>query len=116
VVYAADELRCNEVYGNGVWTWFEQHYGRRYPWDAFGYHIYTTLYGPAVASSTVSSYLMPSPRRARRTGTEPDLDDRVRLVTPQVVEARRPPISDTELSVLESRADVGPHFVFRVNE
>ncbi|HEX7604742.1 MAG TPA: hypothetical protein VF316_24155 [Polyangiaceae bacterium] len=35
---AADYL--GEVYAQGVWDWMQANEGRRYPWDALGYHLY----------------------------------------------------------------------------
>jgi hypothetical protein len=116
VVYAADDY-MNEVYSNGVWGWFQQHYNRKYPWDAFGYHIYTTLYGPAVSSGTLSSYLDTiAGSRSAHGDASPIWMTEFGWWTPQISEAQQAQDLDTEYSVLEKRSDVGRTFVFRVDE
>src|SRR5262249_2478455 len=105
VGYAADDY-MTEAYANGVGSGFLQHYGRPYPWDGFGYHVYTTLYGPPVAKSTLSSYLDGiAAARAAHNDKSAIWMTEFGWWTPQVSEAQQAANLDTELGVLEARAD-----------
>ena len=116
VVYAAADY-MNEVYGNSVWTWFQQHYNRSYPWDAFGYHIYTTLYGRPVAASTINAYLDGiGASRAAHGDASPIWMTEFGWLTPMVSEAQQAQNLDTEYGVLEGRSEVERAFVFRLDE
>ena len=116
VVYAADDY-MEEVYANGVWTWFQQNEGRHYAWDAFGYHVYTTLYGPPVSAATISAYYdRIAAERARHGDSSPIFVTEFGWLTSQVSPAQQAQNLDTELTVLEGRRDIGRTFVFRASE
>jgi len=116
VVYAADDY-MDEVHGNGVWTWFAANMGRHYAWDAFGFHVYTTLYGGPVAASTVSAYYdRIAAERSKHGDASPIFVTEFGWQTSQISPAQQAQNFDTELSVLEGRGDIARTFVFRVSE
>jgi hypothetical protein len=116
--YAATDYIA-EVMDNGVWTWFQQQYGRTYAWDFFAFHIYTTLQpgAPAVSSATINAFLddLAATRNARGDHT-PVFITEYGYPTPQLSEALQGTDVDTTLSAFEARSEVARTFVFRITE
>jgi len=116
--YVADDY-LRAFYGNGVWAWMGQNYGRNYPWDAFAFHVYTTLWQPGdVPASTIQDYLQQL-ATARSAAGDPYpvfITEFGWQVTSQLGEAQQAADIDTSLSVYESSSEVARTYVFRISE
>jgi hypothetical protein len=114
-VYSAGDYMA-AVYQQGVWDFIQSKYGRRYPWDGFGYHIYTTLNG-TVSSARISSYMNGiAATRAQYNDSSGIWMTEFGWLAEWVGEGLQSTNLATEFGVLESRADVARTFVFRVDE
>ncbi|MBV8756139.1 MAG: hypothetical protein JO257_02620 [Deltaproteobacteria bacterium] len=116
--YAATDYIA-EAMDNGVWTWFQQHYGRAFAWDFFAFHIYTTLQpgAPPVSRATIDSFLddLASTRTARGDHS-PVFITEYGYPTPQLSEALQGTDIDTTLSAFEARGEIARTYVFRITE
>lgn len=113
--YAATDY-MTQVYQQGPWDYLKANYGRRYPWDAFGFHIYTTL-SASMPAATISDYLDRIAAVRRTFGdASPIWMTEFGWRSDMVGEALQSQNLTTEMGVLESRADVGRTFVFRATE
>ncbi len=108
---------ATQVYQQGPWDWMQANYGRRYPWDAFGYHIYIDQ-GGATSSAHIQQYL-----NAIRTLQTQQNDASPLWITefgwqsPSAVsDAQQAANIDTALTLFEARSDVGRTFVFKVDD
>ena len=112
--YAAGDY-AELVYSQPILARFAQMTGRRFPWDGFGFHIYTDLTG-ATSPQGIRSYLdQINAVRARHSDSSPLWITEFGWWTPQVSEAQQAANLDVALGVFEG-ANVARTFVFRVSE
>jgi hypothetical protein len=104
------------VYQHGVWDFIQNKYGRRYPWDGFGYHIYTTLNG-TVSGARITSFMDGiAATRAQYKDPAGVWMTEFGWLSDFVGEPLQSTNLATEFGVLEARADVARTFVFRIDE
>jgi hypothetical protein len=108
---------ATQVYQLGPWDWMQANYGRRYPWDAFGYHIYIDQ-GGATSSAHIQQYLdAVHTLQAQQNDAAPLWITEFGWQAPSVVsDAQQAANLDTALALFESRSDVGRTFVFKVDD
>ena len=106
-----------QVYQQGPWDWMQANYGRRYPWDAFGYHIYIDQ-GGATSSAHIQQYLDAiHTLQTQQSDSSPLWITEFGWQSPSPVsDAQQASNIDTALTLFESRADVGRTFVFKVDD
>ncbi len=106
-----------EVYALGPWDWLQASYGRRYPWDAFGYHLYIDQ-GGATTSAHLTQYLEAIEQlEAQNSDTSPLWITEFGWRSPAyVTDAQQASNIDTALTLFESRSEVGRTFVFKVDD
>ena len=108
---------AQQVYANGVWDWVQTNYGRRYPWDGFGYHIYIDQ-GGATSSAHILQYVDAIQQlKVQESDSVPLWITEFGWQSPNpLTEAQQAANLDTALSVFESRGDVARTFVFKVDD
>jgi hypothetical protein len=105
-----------EVYQQGPWDWMQQHYGRRYPWDAFGYHIYIDQ-GGATNAAHIRQYLDAIAQLRQQYGdATPIWMTEFGWPSSDVGEAGQASNLDIALGVFESRSDIERTFFFKVDD
>jgi hypothetical protein len=105
-----------EVYQQGPWDWMQAHYGRRYPWDAFGYHIYIDQ-GGATSAAHLSQYLDAIAATRQQFGdSAPIWMTEFGWETDRVSEAQQASNLDTALGVFEGRGEIERYFFFKVDD
>jgi hypothetical protein len=106
-----------QVYDLGPWDYLEANYGRRYPWDAFGYHIYIDQ-GGATTSQHIGQYLDAiAALRAQYSDASPVWITEFGWQAPSVVsEAQQAANIDLALTTFESRSEIERTFVFKVDD
>ncbi|HEY6463073.1 MAG TPA: hypothetical protein VIY73_23045, partial [Polyangiaceae bacterium] len=106
-----------EVYDQGPWDWMQANYGRRYPWDGFGYHIYVDQDG-ATSSQHFGQYLdAVAQLEAAENDASPLGLTEFGWQAPSAVSLGQQAANlDTALQTFESRSDVARTFVFKVDD
>ena len=91
--------------------------GRRYPWDAFGYHLYIDQ-GGATSSAHLAQYLdAVRALQTQQSDSSPVWITEFGWQSPRAVsDAQQASNLDTALTLFEARADVGRTFVFMVDD
>jgi MYXO-CTERM domain-containing protein len=95
----------------------QANYGRRYPWDAFGYHIYVDQ-GGATTAQHLSQYLdAVATLKTQYADATPIWITEFGWQAPSVVsEAQQAANIDLALTTFEARSDVERAFVFKVDD
>ena len=108
---------AKQVFDLGPWDWMQQNYGRRYPWDGFGYHVYIDQ-GGATSSSHLLQYLDAiQALKAQYSDGSPLWITEFGWQAPKAVsESTQAANLDTALAAFESRGDVARTFVFKVDD
>lgn len=108
---------AQQVYEDGPWDWMQANYGRRYPWDGFGYHIYIDQ-GGATTSAHILQYV-----DAIQALKVQESDDVPLWITEfgwqspmPLSDVQQAANLDTALTTFESRGDVARTFVFKVDD
>lgn len=105
-----------EVYQQGPWDWMQQNYGRRYPWDAFGYHIYIDQ-GGATSAAHLRQYLDAiAATRAQFGDSSPIWMTEFGWQSSLVGESGQASNLDLALGVFEARSDIERYFFFKVDD
>jgi MYXO-CTERM domain-containing protein len=108
---------AQQVYQLGPWDWMQANYGRRYPWDGFGYHIYIDQ-GGATSSAHILQYVDAIQQlKVNETDYVPLWITEFGWQSPMPLsDAQQAANLDTALTTFESRGDVARTFVFKVDD
>jgi MYXO-CTERM domain-containing protein len=108
---------AQQVYQLGPWDWMQANYGRRYPWDGFGYHIYIDQ-GGATSSAHILQYVDAIQQlKVQETDYVPLWITEFGWQSPMpLTDAQQAANLDTALTTFESRGDVARTFVFKVDD
>ena len=108
---------AQQVYQLGPWDWMQANYGRRYPWDGYGYHIYIDQ-GGATSSSHILQYVDAIQQlKVQESDYVPLWITEFGWQSPKPVsDAQQAANLDTALTTFESRGDVARTFVFKVDD
>ncbi len=108
---------ASQLYSLGPWDWMQANYGRRYPWDAFGYHIYIDQ-GGATSSAHIQEYLgaVESLMAAQSDGAPIWITEFGWQSPSAISDAQQASNIDTALATFEADTHVGRTFVFKVDD
>jgi len=108
---------AQQVYQDGPWDWMQANYGRRYPWDGFGYHIYIDQ-GGATTSAHILQYIDAIQQlKVQQSDYVPLWITEFGWQAPKnVSEQQQAANLDLALQTFESRGDVARTFVFKVDD
>ncbi len=106
-----------EVYDLGPWDWMQTNYGRRYPWDKFGYHIYIDQ-GSATSAAHIAQYLdaIEGLKNQRGDSAPIWMTEFGWSSQSNVSEDQQASNLDIALNLFESRSEVERTFMFKVDD
>ena len=105
-----------EVYQQGPWDWMQANYGRRYPWDAFGYHIYIDQ-GGATSAAHLNQYLNAIESTRQQFGdSTPIWMTEFGWQSSAVGEDGQASNLNIALSTFEARSEIERYFFFKVDD
>src|SRR5262249_48072316 len=104
--FSAGTAYAEEVFQKGPWDWMKAHYGRRYPWDGFGYHIYIDQ-GSTTTSQHILQYIDAiQAMKVKYSDSTPLWITEYGWSTNSVSEDVQAKNVETALGVFESRGDI----------
>ena len=115
--FSPGDAYAEEVYASGVWDWMEANKGRRYPWDAFGYHVYVDQ-GGATSSGHLAQYLdaIQAAKTTANDATPLWITEFGWQAPMNMTLADQTSNLDIALSAFEARSDVARTFVFKLDD